>query len=134
MSSSKRQKKTSRQAGEDGQQTTQAQHIVLDSRTQQQQVVFGTTSKSYSDLILRQQVEFGQSSNSSFANVQPKYSKLQASKREPQKKIVSEAKSVAARLRWEKKRQDDREKKEQVERAARLQFEQQLEIEPQVLF
>lgn len=49
-------------------------------------------------------------------------------------KYVLQAKSVAARLRWEKKRQDDREKKEQVERAARLQFEQQLEIEPQVLF
>ncbi|RZC56340.1 hypothetical protein C5167_015196, partial [Papaver somniferum] len=129
MSSSKRQKKASSQAGEDGKQSTQAQQIVSDSRTQQQQVVFGTTSKSYSDLIMRQQVEFGRSSNLSSADVQPKNSKIQTSKREPRKKIVSEAKSVAARLRWEKKRQDDREKKEHVERAARLQFEQQLEIE-----
>ncbi|KAI3907739.1 hypothetical protein MKW98_008416 [Papaver atlanticum] len=41
------------------------------------------------------------------------------------------ARSVAARLRWEKQRQSDREKQEQVERDARLKFEHQLEIERQ---
>ncbi|XP_026443825.1 GRB10-interacting GYF protein 2-like [Papaver somniferum] len=37
--------------------------------------------------------------------------------------------SVAARLRWEKKRQSDREKQEQLEREAMLKFEQQLQAE-----
>ncbi|KAI3834039.1 hypothetical protein MKX03_021529 [Papaver bracteatum] len=39
--------------------------------------------------------------------------------------------SVFQSLRWEKQRQSDREKKEQLEREARLKFEQQLEIERQ---
>ncbi|KAI3848702.1 hypothetical protein MKX03_025076 [Papaver bracteatum] len=41
------------------------------------------------------------------------------------------ARSVASRLRWEKKRKIDREKQEQLEHEARLKFEQQLEIERQ---
>ncbi|KAI3937556.1 hypothetical protein MKW92_019856, partial [Papaver armeniacum] len=41
------------------------------------------------------------------------------------------ARSVAARLRWEKKRQSDREKQEQVEREARLKFERRLQLERQ---
>ncbi|KAI3857988.1 hypothetical protein MKX03_033267, partial [Papaver bracteatum] len=71
---------------------------------QQQQVVFGPSSKSFPALIQRHQIESAQSSNSSFADIQPKNSKIQTSKREPQKKVASEAVIAAQRKRREKEK------------------------------